>query len=122
MIDRFIARVGMFGAILILGLAVLVIGFGGGVVEHFRLAAAQNEQQGDQSGTQGESQAGDQGKSGSQQEDQAGTQGESQQGEQGKNGTDTEDQAGTQGESQAGENTTGSGQKAPQGSSTSKTK
>lgn len=100
MIERFIARVGTFGAILILGLAVLVVGFGGGVVEHFRLAAAQSEQQGDQSGTQGESQQGDQGKSGSQQED----------------------QAGTEGESQAGENSTGSGQKAPQGSSTSKTK
>lgn len=100
MIERFIARVGTFGAILILGLAVLVVGFGGGVVEHFRLAAAQSEQQGDQSGTQGESQQGDQGKSGSQQED----------------------QAGTERESQAGENSTGSGQKAPQGSSTSKTK
>jgi ABC-type microcin C transport system permease subunit YejB len=108
MIERFLARVGTLGAILILALAVLVVGFGGGVVEHFRLAAAQNEQQGDQNGTQGESQQGEQGKSGSQQESQGGTQGESQAGEQGKTGSQQEDQAGTQGESQEGESASAS--------------
>lgn len=98
MIDRFLGRVGTFGAVLILGLAVLVIGFGGGVVEHFRLAASQNgQQQGDQSGTQGQSQEGDQG-----------TQGQSQQGESGKTGSQQEDQAGTQGQSQEGESASAS--------------
>lgn len=47
MIERFVARVGTVGAIAILALAILVIGFGGGVVEHYRLAA-QTEQQGEQ--------------------------------------------------------------------------
>ncbi len=47
MVERFVARVGKVGAILILAAAILVIGFGGGAVEHFRLAA-QTEQQGEQ--------------------------------------------------------------------------
>ena len=93
MIERFLARVGTLGAILILALAVLVVGFGGGVVEHFRLTAQQSEQQGDQNGTQG----------GSQQEDQSGTQGKSQAGEQEKPGSQQEDQTGAQGQSQEGE-------------------
>jgi|GEM_PF-6646923 len=106
MINRFLARVGTFGAILILALAVLVVGFGGGVVEHFRLTSS-NAQQGDQSGPQGETQDG-----------QTGTQGESQQGEQGNSGSQQAGQSGTQGESQEGDNAPGSGQK----SSTSPTK
>jgi hypothetical protein len=97
MLERFVARVGTIGAILILALAVLLVGFGGGVVEHFRLAAAQSEQQGDQSGTQGESQQAE-----------SGTQGESKQGEQGKTGSQQEDQAGTQGQSQEGESASAS--------------
>src|ERR1700730_13535196 len=92
MIERFLARVGTLGAILILALAVLVVGFGGGVVEHFRLTAQQSEQQGDQNGTQG-----------SQQEEQTGTQGKSQAGEQEKPGSQQEDQTGAQGQSQEGE-------------------
>ncbi|MDQ2944067.1 MAG: hypothetical protein M3R21_10425, partial [Candidatus Dormibacteraeota bacterium] len=51
MIDRFVARVGRLGAILIVAVAVLLIGLGGGAVEHFRLAA-QQEQQAEQSGSQ----------------------------------------------------------------------
>lgn len=95
MIERFLARVGTFGAISILVVAVLLIGFGGGVVEHFRLTSNQEQQ--------GDSQQGGQGNSGSQQEDQAGAQGESKQGEQGKSRSQQEDQAGTQGQSQEGE-------------------
>jgi hypothetical protein len=106
MINRFLARVGTFGAILILALAVLVVGFGGGVVEHFRLTSS-NAQQGDQNGAQGETQDG-----------QTGTQGESQQGEQGNSGSQQAGQSGTQGESQEGDNAPGTGQK----SSTSPTK
>ena len=97
MIERFLTRVGTFGAIAILVVAVLLIGFGGGVVEHFRLTAGQEQQ--------GDTQQGDQGKSGSQQENQSGTQEESQQGQQGKTGSQQEDQSGTQGQSQEGENT-----------------
>jgi hypothetical protein len=61
MIDRFIARVGRLGAILIVALAVVLIGVGGGAIEHFRLAASseqQGGQQGEQQGEQGGSQAG----------------------------------------------------------------
>ena len=47
MVERFVARVGKVGAFLILAAAILVIGFGGGAVEHFRLAA-QTEQQSEQ--------------------------------------------------------------------------
>lgn len=50
MIERFMARVGKVGAIVILFAAIVVIGFGGGVVEHYRLAA-QTEQQGEQDGS-----------------------------------------------------------------------
>ena len=60
MIDRFVARVGRLGAILIVVLAVGLIGFGGAAVEHLRLAS-QSEQQGDQSGTQEGAQQGQQG-------------------------------------------------------------
>jgi hypothetical protein len=74
MIDRFLARVGTFGVILILVLAVLTTGFVGGVVEHFRLAA-QHEQQGEQ----GDKGAGSQSQKGAQ----AGKQGESQENENG---------------------------------------
>src|SRR6202158_2173874 len=106
MINRFLARVGTFGAILILALAVLVGGFGCGVVEHFRLTCS-NAQHGDKSGPEGETQ-----------DVQTGTQGESQQGEQGNSGSHQAGQSGTQGESQEGDNAPGSGQK----SSTSPTK
>jgi hypothetical protein len=51
MIERFVARVGKVGAILILAAAIVVIGFGGGVVEHFRLTA-NTEQQAEQGGSQ----------------------------------------------------------------------
>jgi uncharacterized protein HemX len=64
MLERFLARVGTVGAILILALAVVVVGFGGGVVEHLRLTATQSEQQGKQNGTQSESQKGEQGDKG----------------------------------------------------------
>ena len=97
MVERFLARVGTLGAILILALAVLVVGFGGGVVEHFRLAATQSEQQGDQQG------------------DQSGAQGESQQGQKGKTGSQQEDESGTQGESEVRDNATEAGQKGEQG-------
>jgi hypothetical protein len=60
MIDRFVARVGRLGAILIVALAVVLIGVGGGAVEHFRLTS-QNEQQGEQAGSQAGSQQGEQG-------------------------------------------------------------
>jgi hypothetical protein len=97
-INRFLARVGTFGAILILALAVLVVGFGGGVVEHFRLTSS-NAQNGEQTGSQGDTQAG-----------QAGTQGDSQQGQQGNSGSQDEGQSGTQGQSQEGDNAPGTGQ------------
>lgn len=113
MINRFLARVGTFGAILILALAVLVVGFGGGVVEHFRLTSS-NAQQGDQSGSQ-DGQTGTQGES---QQGQTGTQGDSQEGQQGNSGSQQAGQSGTQGESQEGDNAPGTGQK----SSTSPTK
>ena len=71
MIERFVARVGRLGAILILAAAVLVIGLGGGVVEHFRLAA-QSEQQGEQTGSQAGSKQDAQGNADSQQGEQAG--------------------------------------------------
>jgi hypothetical protein len=108
MINRFLARVGTFGAILILALAVLVVGFGGGIVEHFRLTSS-NAQQGDQNGSQ-DGQGGTQGQS---QDGQTGTQGE-----QGNSGSQQAGQSGTQGESQEGDNAPGAGQK----SSTSPTK
>jgi hypothetical protein len=59
MIDRFIARVGRLGAILIVALAVVLIGVGGGAIEHFRLASS-SEQQGEQGGSQAGSSQGDQ--------------------------------------------------------------
>jgi hypothetical protein len=81
MIERFVARVGRLGAILILAAAVLVIGLGGGVVEHFRLAA-QQEQQGEQTGSQSTSKQDAQANGDSKQGEQAGnedkTQGEDQ--------------------------------------------
>jgi hypothetical protein len=81
MIERFVARVGRLGAILILAAAVLLIGFGGGVVEHFRLGA-QQERQGEQTGTQSSSKQDAQGNGDSKQGEQAGnedtTQGEDQ--------------------------------------------
>jgi hypothetical protein len=98
MIDRFLARVGTFGVILILVLAVFTTGFVGGVVEHFRLAA-QHQQQPEQSdtGAQNQSQPGDQ----------AGQQGESQ-------NTDSENgssanQTGEQGDHTSGTTTGGQG-------------
>jgi hypothetical protein len=110
MVERFMARVGTIGAILILAAAVLVTGIGGGVIEHYRLAAQQ--QQGDQSGDQS-------GGQGASQEGQTGTQGESKQGEQGTSGSQQEDQAGTQGQSQEGESAS---TKAPASSTTKPTK
>ena len=41
MIERFVARVGKVGAIVIIAAVIVVIGFGGGVVEHFRLTGLQ---------------------------------------------------------------------------------
>jgi hypothetical protein len=66
MIERFVARVGRTGAILIIAAAIVVVGFAGGVVEHFRLTAG-TEQQAEQGGSQtgsseqkvGDSKAGD---------------------------------------------------------------
>lgn len=62
MIDRFLTRVGTMGAIAILTVAVLATGVAGGVVEHFRLSAQHAEQQqAEQSGSQQETQPGEQG-------------------------------------------------------------
>jgi hypothetical protein len=101
MLERFLARVGTVGAILILALAVLVVGFGGGVVEHLRLTATQSEQQGEQNGTQGGSQQGEQVEKGESQPKkgaQSGTQGGSK-----KSDTTTQaDQKDEQGDHQTG--------------------
>ena len=93
MIDRFLARVGTLGAIVILTVAVLATGIAGGVVEHIRLSAQhagqqqQNEQDGSQqSGSQQETQSGDQG---SKQGDNADKGQQSQQGETGNHETET---------------------------------
>jgi hypothetical protein len=91
MIDRVLARVGTFGVILILVVAVVTTGFVGGVVEHFRLAA-QHQQQPGQSGAGAESQ--------SQSVDQAGQQGESQNNDS-ENGTSA-NQTGEQGDHTSG--------------------
>ena len=78
-IERFIARVGVLGAIVIVVFAVIAIGVAGGAVEHFRLAAQQ--EQGSQSGSQDESTQGGETNSGSKQEDKSGTQDQTQQGD-----------------------------------------
>jgi hypothetical protein len=76
MIERFVARVGKVGAIAILAAAIVVIGVGGGAVEHFRLAA--NTEQGDQNGShasssgEGSAEAEDAGQSGNGQQTQGG--------------------------------------------------
>jgi len=54
MLERFVARVGKVGAIFIFAAAIVVIGFGGGVVEHIRLTA-NSEQQAEQGGSQASS-------------------------------------------------------------------
>jgi hypothetical protein len=80
MVERFLARVGTFGAILILVVAVFVTGLAGAALEHVRLAA--HQQQGEQSQQQGESQQGSQGEQGdSKSQNQSGQQGQSQEGE-----------------------------------------
>jgi hypothetical protein len=80
MIERFLARVGTFGAILILVVAVFVTGLAGAALEHVRLAA--HQQQGEQSQQQGESQQGSQGEQGDKKsQQQSGQQGQSQEGE-----------------------------------------
>ena len=80
MIDRFLARVGTFGAILILVVAVFVTGLAGAALEHVRLAA--HQQQGEQSQQQGESQQGSQGDQGDgKSQKQSGRQGPSHEGE-----------------------------------------
>jgi cytoskeletal protein RodZ len=80
MIERFLARVGTFGAILILVVAVFVTGLAGAALEHVRLAA--HQQQGEQSQQQGESQQVSQGEQGdSKSQQQSGHQGQSQEGE-----------------------------------------
>jgi hypothetical protein len=80
MIAKLIARIGALGVALIVVAALLVGGLGGGLVEHFRLAADQQQGQHDeQTGNQG----GSEGQGGSQsgsQEDQTGNQGQSQEG------------------------------------------
>jgi hypothetical protein len=68
MFERFLTRVGKAGAIAILAAVILAIGFTGGLVEHFRLAATSEQQQvstdqkessSDQTGDSQEGQAGD---------------------------------------------------------------
>ena len=71
MIERFVARVGKAGAIAILVVAILIIGFGGGVVEHYRLAA-QTEQQGEQNSGQAGSKEQKESESGSKEGNQSG--------------------------------------------------
>jgi hypothetical protein len=46
MFERFVTRVGKAGAIAILAAVILAIGVSGGMVEHFRLAATSEQQQG----------------------------------------------------------------------------
>jgi hypothetical protein len=93
MIDRFLARVGTFGAILILVVAVFVTGLAGAALEHVRLAAhqsqgAHNQDQGDQT-QQGESQQGSQSEQGDKTpQKQSGQQGQSQEGESKSSGAD----------------------------------
>ena len=80
MVERFLARVGTFGAILILVVAVFVTGLAGAALEHVRLAA--HQQQAEQGQQQGESQQGSQGEQGdSKSQNQSGQQGQSQEGE-----------------------------------------
>jgi hypothetical protein len=92
MIDRFLARVGTLGAILILFVAVLATGTAGAVLEHIRLSAQHAEQQqtekggGQQSGSNQETQSGDQG---SKQGDNTDKGQQSQQGETGNHETET---------------------------------
>jgi hypothetical protein len=81
MIAKLIARIGALGVALIVVAALLVGGLGGGLVEHFRLAADQQQQgqNGEQTGNQGGSD-GEGGSQGASQEDQTGNQGQSQEG------------------------------------------
>lgn len=80
MIDRFLARVGIFGAILILVVAVFITGLAGAALEHVRLAA--HQQQGEQSQNKGESQQGSQSEQGdNKSQKQPGRQGQSHEGE-----------------------------------------
>jgi hypothetical protein len=53
MLEKFVARVGKVGAIAILAAAIVVIGVGGGAIEHFRLTA--NTEQGEQNGSEANS-------------------------------------------------------------------
>jgi cytoskeletal protein RodZ len=93
MIDRFLARVGTFGAILILVVAVFVTGLAGAALEHVRLAARQ--QQAEQSRHQGE----------------PSQQGRSQQGSQAESGdSKSQKQSGQQGKSDEGESTSSGAQ------------
>lgn len=77
MIERFLARVGKVGAIAILVAAILVIGFGGAVVEHYRLAA-QTEQQGEQNSGEASSKSEKESESGSKEGNQSGNSQQSQ--------------------------------------------
>lgn len=77
MIERFLARVGKAGAIAILVAAILVIGFGGAVVEHYRLAA-QTEQQGEQNSGEASSKSDKEGDARSNQGNQSGSSQQSQ--------------------------------------------
>jgi len=87
MINRLLARVGTLGAIAILTVAVLATGVAGGVVEHFRLSARHAEQQqAEQSGSQQQTQPGEQG---SKQGDNTGKGPLSPEGEQGDHETET---------------------------------
>ncbi|HEV3103107.1 MAG TPA: hypothetical protein VG426_12315 [Candidatus Dormibacteraeota bacterium] len=92
MIERFLARVGTFGAILILVVAVFITGLAGAALEHVRLAA--HQQQVEQSQRSGESQ-----------------QGESQKGSEGEQGdSQSQKQSGQEGQSHAGESSSSSNQ------------
>lgn len=77
MIERFVARVGKVGAIAILALTILVIGFAGGVVEHYRLSA-QTELRGEQDSGQASSKEQKEGESGSKERNQSGNRQKSQ--------------------------------------------
>lgn len=92
MIERFLARIGTLGAILILTVAVLATGTAGAVLEHIRLSAQHAEQQqteqggAQQSGSKQETQPGEQS---SKQDNNADKGQQSQQGETGDHETET---------------------------------
>lgn len=52
MIQSLIAKIGTLGVVAILAAGVVVVGVGGGLVEHYRLTGQQESQGGEQSGSQ----------------------------------------------------------------------